>query len=344
MSSHKKDSFGMKKLVYFLFLIIVGCTSDIDILTENYKTVPVITALINPWDSIHTVRVQRSFLIRDKEGAQLQNSDSLYFKQVEVSMIGIKDSQEKFNYNFDKKSVAKDSGNFTGDNHHVFQLNKKLPIQLSGRSAYSSGYADLDYLLLKITINDLDTVISRMLPVYAPVKVYNKPYPNKVVIYGDYVSEFYCHSASRAGSPLINGELEFRFHISESGDNFGYDTVYTYKFGCLSGYRFDSPERLLNKIMMSLDLTRDDINSRVFHTMDLYWTLAEPDYFDFSNVSSYWQGMLDLPYSQVDGMYGLMVTKVDGVLEGLELDRRTMDSLCNGKDYKNLHFKYWGIP
>lgn len=324
-------------------LMFCGCSSEIDILTEEFKTVPVITALINPWDSIHNVRVQRSFIIRDKEGALLQSSDSLYFKQVEVRIIGLNDGQEIFHYNFEKTFIEKDTGDFTGEKHHLFRLNQKLPIHISGESTYSSGYADLDYLELEITIYDLDTVISRMIPVYAPVRVYNQPWPQKIVIYGDYVSEFHCHSASRVGSPLLNGELEFRFHISEFGDGFGYDTVYVYKFGCPTNYRFDSPERLLNKIMMSLDSSKDNIRTRVFHSMDLYWTLAEPDFFDYTNVLAYWEGLIDIPYSQVEGMYGLMVTKVDGLLTGLELDRRTMDSLCNGQEYKHLNFKYWGI-
>ena len=61
----------------FIFLMFgfFSCSSEIDILTEEYKTTPVITALINPWDSVHSVRVQKTFLIRDKDGAKLQESD-----------------------------------------------------------------------------------------------------------------------------------------------------------------------------------------------------------------------------------------------------------------------------
>ncbi len=40
-------------------------------------------------------------------------------------------------------------------------------------------------------------------------------------------------------------------------------------------------------------------------------------------------------------MYGFLVTKVDGILPGLTLAKRTMDSLCDGQGYKYLNFKQW---
>ncbi len=148
-------------------IIFCGCSSDIDILTPDYKTVPVITSLINPWDSIHSVRVQKTFLIRDKDGAKLQDSDSLFFDNVEVSMSGIRNDKEIFSFDFHKKFIDKDTGRFTTNDHHVFQLNRKLklPINLPNQDGDSFGNPDMDYLLLLIKIHDLDTLISRKLPV-----------------------------------------------------------------------------------------------------------------------------------------------------------------------------------
>lgn len=328
----------------FLVILSLGfwcCNSEVDILTDDYQTIPVIIALINPWDSVHSVRVQRSFLIRDKEGAKLQDSDSLFFEQVDVRLSGLVGDQEIFSYNFLKTALDKDTGIFTGVNHHIYQLTQKLPINVSGQSTYSSGRPDIDFLALEVYIYDLDTMISHRIPVYAPVHIYNQPWPYKVVIYGDYLTSFHCNSNSRVGSSLVTGELEFRFNISEFGEGFGYDTVYKYKVVTPPSYRFDKPEKLLNKILMSLDLSRDSIRTRVFHTMDLYWTLTEPAFQEYNRILAYWQGMIDYPYSQIPGMYGFMVTKVDGKLEDLELDMRAMDSLCNGVAYKYLNFRSW---
>ncbi len=325
----------------FLLIGLWNCESEIDILTDEYKTVPIITALINPWDSVHSIRVQRTFLIRDKDGAKLQDSDSLYFNKVDIHLSGIFNGEKKFSYNFEKLFIEKDSGNFTGEGHYIYQLNQKFPISVTGREGYSSGRPNIDYLAIEIYIEDIDTLISRNIPVYAPVHIYNQPQPSRVVIYGDYVSSFHCNSQSNVADVLRTGELEFRFHISEYGDSFGYDTVYTYKFGAAIAYRFDSPERLLNKILMSLDLSRDSVKTRVFHCMDLYWVLTEPAYAEYNQVLAYWQGMIDYPYSQIPGMYGIIITKVDGLLSGLVLEKRAMDSLCDGQDYKHLNFKQW---
>ena len=331
----------LKGFLAFLLLGLFSCSSEIDILTGNYQPIPVITALINPWDSVHSVRVQKTFLIRDKEGAKLQDSDSLYFNDVDVRMVGILGDQEMFSYDFVKKSIDKDSGMFTGKNHHVYQLNDTLPLNLPDQDGDSFGNPDIDYLLLEVDIHDIDTTISRKIPVYSPVMVSNKPRHDELVLYSEYKTKLYSYSQSRMGGRLRAGELEFRFNILEIEGEESYERVFTYKIDTARFYKFRKPELLYNKIMMSLDLSNQNITSRIFKSMDVHWTLAEVSYNEYTSILSFWQGMIDYPYSQIPGMYGMIIAKVSGQMKGIKLAKQTMDSLCYGQAYKHLNFRTW---
>lgn len=319
-------------------LSLIGCTSDIDMLTDKSKTVPVVFALINPWDSVHSIRVQRSFLIRDKEGAKLQDSDSLYFEKVDIRMAGLVDGVERFGYDFEKTFVDKDSGDFTGEGHHVYQLKQKLPIELIGGDELNPGRPDIHFLAFTIYIHDLDTLINHQIPVFSHIIIRNSPISKKIVIYGYKTTSFSLLYRSGIGSrKLYSGQSKFLFHISEYGEGFGYDTVYSYK----GTPNLDKPEFFYNRILMSLQNSPKNVRTRVFHTMDVQWTLTDSSYSEFNRDSKYWQGNLDYPYGQIPGTYGFIVPKIYGELNGLVLDRRTMDTLCNGEKWKHLKFRSW---
>ena len=321
-----------------ILYLIVGCSSDIDILTENNRTTPIVICMLNPWDSVHNVRLQRSFLIRDKEGAKLEDPDSIYFQEADVWITGILNGEEKFSYDFKKVYLEKDSGNFTGSKHHVYRLNQKLPINLDGKDQYFPGRPDIEYLSIKIYIHDLDTLIQHKIPVFTPILVTSTPSTKKVFVYGYETTKFSANYRSLIGNTSLSAsKIVYRFHVSEYGEGFGYDTVYYY-----SGvYKLDKPELLFNRIMMSVDITDERIRTRVFRTMDVYWTLTDMALKDFTNVNSNWVGMLDYPICQITGVFGFISPKIYGELNDLVLDSRSMDSLCNGQKWKHLKFRHW---
>lgn len=334
------DTFRIMRPAFLIVILqfLFGCSSDIDILTEKNRVVPVVFGLINPWDSVHNIRVQRTFLIRDKEGAKLQEPDSLFFQDVDIRISGLVNGEEKFSFNFEKVFVDKDTGNFTGINHHVYRLNQKLPIQLSGVDRFSPGHPDIEYLYISMYIHDLDTLIQHQIPVFSPVLIRNTPLSKKVIVYGNKTTNFspYYISISKQNR-LEAGEIEFRFHISEYGEGFAYDTVY-----CYDGFNdLRKPEFLFNRILMAVRHTQGSIRTRVFHSMDVHWTLTDMAFIEYNRVNKYWTELLDYPYSQIPGVYGFISPKIDGELNGLVLDKRTMDSLCNGEKWKHLKFKSW---
>ncbi len=184
----------------------------------------------------------------------------------------------------------------------------------------------------------MDTLIQHKIPVFSPVLVTSTPSTEKVYLYGYETTKFWGNSRSLVGNSSLSAlEIVFRFHVSEYGEGFGYDTVY-YHPGV---WDLHKPELLFNKIMMSIDITDETIRTRVFHTMDVCWTLTDLALKDYTNVNSNWVGMLDYPISQIPGVYGFISPIINGELKDLVLERRSMDSLCNGQRWKHLKFRHW---
>ena len=100
------------KIILFIFLLSpAACSSEIDIWDEQ-PTMPVVYALINPLDTLHYVRVQRSFIIRKKEDWQNLPPDSLYFSDVEVILYGRKNGENMWVRQFQESIEPKEDGLF----------------------------------------------------------------------------------------------------------------------------------------------------------------------------------------------------------------------------------------
>lgn len=320
----------------------IGCNTEIDILTPNSETIPIVYGLLDPFDSIHSVRIQRSFLISDREGAKLQDPDSLYFNNVEVWIRGIANDETKWVYPLEKSFIDKDSGAFTGENHHVYQLRDTLPIQVLGSSSRVAGRPDIEKIELNIKIADIDVELIQDAPVFSPVVVYGKPSSKVASVYGVSVTQFHSSTKSMDLEARCNfHEAAFNVHIVEITKDGSYEKSIRWHTsnGFSDGYVL-SPERLFNRIMMGL-IGSDSVNARVFKSFDVEITLALRNFGDYQANLSPWEGMIEYPISGIENAFGFFFTKTKGELVGIGLDRRSLDSLCYGSKWKHLKFKHW---
>ncbi|MCK5821407.1 MAG: hypothetical protein KAH17_05960, partial [Bacteroidales bacterium] len=260
----------------------ISCSTEIDILTPNSKTIPIVYGLIDPFDSIHSIRIERSFLIRDKEGAQLNDSDSLYFKNADVWLRGITDNSINWEFKLEKTNVDKDFGLFTGENHHVYQLRDTLPIQVGESTTVSAGEPNIEKIELEIFIPDIEMHLMSEAPIFSPVVVYGKPSSKNASVYGGSITRFYSSTKSLSPGARCNyREAAFTVHIFESTKNGTYPKTikWTTPNGFSDGYTM-SPERLFNRIMMGLS-NSDSVRVRVFKSFDIEITLALRNFGDY---------------------------------------------------------------
>jgi hypothetical protein len=330
----------MRKFLFLVLLILISCESELDILTPDFQSVPIIYAVIDPFDSVQSVRIERTFRIKDKEGAQLQDADSLFYDSVQAWLIGMIKDQEIWRVELKKSFLEKDSGSFTGENHHVYSHVGKLPIKITGATVNRPGIPDVDYLGLVVNITDLDKKISTYATVFSPGIVKNDGWLSKSIrLYGNNPALFTLEAGSLSQNwDYVNAEIRFRVQVIEYSDFGAYPKCIEWRTNPGGEYRMN-PERFCNRIMMGLELS-DSIIVRTLGPIDVEMTLVATTFSSYQYESNF-DGMLDYPSTNIQGAYGLYTTKSKGTLTGLSLDGKSLDSLCNGQKWKHLKFRHW---
>lgn len=331
-----------KYLNSFALLLLYACNTGVDILTPNFQSAPIIYGVTDPFDSVQSVRIQRSFLIRDKNGALLQDPDSLYYDSVQVYLGGLLKDQETWRIELKRTSVEKNIGSFTGANHHIYKHTGKLPVQLKNESSDYPGTPDIEEISLTINILDINKSYYSKSPVFSPVMVLNNGRHSKSIsLYGTNVTVFILYAACGLPGVLYEGnEIRFRAGILEYSDSGVYPKTVEWftSQGFLNGYEM-TPERFYNRLMMGLDLS-DSIEVRVLEDIEVEMTVAAKSFGEYF-YQSQWDGMVDIPFTNIPGAMGVFTTKSKGKLTGLSLDKRSLDSLCYGQKWKHLKFAHW---
>jgi len=120
---------GIRKWLYLslCLLLLSGCNQDFQVHTGHYSSQPVIYALFDPVDTLHTIRIERVF---GAEQAPLQTvliSDSLYFEEVQV-IVKLTDDKGSVKEIITQRvdGQIKDPGLFEGGSHRVYQFSEVL--------------------------------------------------------------------------------------------------------------------------------------------------------------------------------------------------------------------------
>lgn len=124
----------MKKLHVIIGAFCFGialnsCKSDVDI-AGNYKETTVVYGLLNQYDTVQYVRIQKAFLVNDNVLDYTKVPDSSYYKPADLNVV-----IEKLNPNNNNieqtitmtpTTMPKDSGIFAGGNHIIYKTNAAL--------------------------------------------------------------------------------------------------------------------------------------------------------------------------------------------------------------------------
>jgi len=331
--------------VYFLLLtLIMGCSSDLDII-YNQPSVPVIYAVINPLDTIHFIRVQKTFIINTKNDWSNLNSDSLQYHDVEVFLYGKTGDSIMWVEQFSKISMIKEDGFFPAGNYQSFQLDHPLPINFYNPNRYYYGKPDIDSLILEVVISDNDMITRSSAKVLDAGKIIAYRSPKYIYAYGDKPSVFGMPSTGESSGEVFTvsyQQIEFCVHFKQYYEN--YHSIEKISWMTNSGWDgnlyFITPGKLFNR-MRPLLSNSDSILSRRLDSIDI--TIIKPSRFfnDYWYIREYWENSDRPPYSNFDNSYGMFITIAKDKLTGLRLDSQSLDSLCNSINYRDMKFKNW---
>jgi hypothetical protein len=151
----------MKYIVLIVLFFLYSCATDIDP-SEYGHNVPVVYAIINTSDSVHYVRISKTFVGNFPATEMAQNENTLlYTEELDVRLNVLnRGNAIMATYPFHKVFLQKDSTNsfgnevFTLRNHHVYELRDKL---LEGEKLYYE---------LTIIKPDGQRVYSKILPLF----------------------------------------------------------------------------------------------------------------------------------------------------------------------------------
>jgi hypothetical protein len=336
----------MKSHSLAILLILAGCSTALDIL-EEHPTVPVIYSMINPYDTVQYVRVQRTFIIFKNEDWANLNADSLQFLDAEVFLHGKAGDKIKWTEQLIRTSLSKDSGFFPTKDYRIFKLDHSLPIKLSkplGR--YDLGKPDVDSLLLEVKIIDLNMITRASAPVLTPYFLQSEPPGKEIFLFGKTPTRFSLPGGGEDCDPsqqVCYKQIVFKVHYKEYyKTSFAIKEIYwmTTAGWDEQGWYPMTPERLFNRMKMLIP-KNENIITRILDSVDVTITNPSKCFSDFWSVKDYWENTDNPPFSNFDNSYGLFITYNIGTKTGYLLNRQSMDTLCNGYLYKEMKFKNW---
>lgn len=322
-------------ITILLFGILTACSSDLDIIYEH-ETVPVVYAIINPYDSVHYVKVQKTLTINIKDDWNKLNSDSLQFDKVDVYLSGKKDDQIEWTVQFSKTPVVREDGFFPAEGAMAFVYYGCLPIEY--------GRPEQDSLILEVTIHDLNLTTRAAAPILHPAEIINYKSRYSIYVYGSYPSVY---ALSPTGDNYFNSDysvryqqIEFRVHYREIFTD--HEEAKELWWATCEGWDdnayFITPTRLFNPILNGLS----DDETVVYRKLDsIDIALMKPNRF-FDNywmVREYWEDSDRPPYTNFDNSYGMFFTIARDEWTGMQLFWRDLDSLCEGQYYKGMKFR-----
>ncbi len=119
-------------LVSMILLGFASCRNDLVVMAP-YKDIPVVYCILNHKDSVHYLRLEKSFMGKDNAYEMARQTDSIYYPGASVFLERWADGEMKEQAALEQVlSAVRDSGIFTGDPNYLYQSTA----QIRGNSEY----------------------------------------------------------------------------------------------------------------------------------------------------------------------------------------------------------------
>ena len=143
----KSTNFAAMKKIFVLFVIALfglnSCNNDLN-LVAPWKRIPVIYGFLSLGDTAQYIKVEKAFLDPDKNAFDLaQIADSIYFSNIEVSVIRIKTNKKWIlqRVNGNNEGFPKKPGTFANDPNYLYKI-KTSQMELEAGEEYKLEVRD----------------------------------------------------------------------------------------------------------------------------------------------------------------------------------------------------------
>ena len=327
----------------FISLFYISCSEKVDINAEH-KDTPIIYCVLDPSTEYQYVKVNKSFLGKDRATDLAQNSSLLFYNNVKVTLKEIKNGNNTRQWVFDKVEIPKEDGVFATDKNIIYS--KKID--------FGNVNQDAEYELL-VEINDGEnakhTVKSKTKLITGGAFTQPSSANNIASIRnykGDYIYKFY------AGYQTNLYQTVLEFHYLEVRGN---DTVYKTitipsAKSVIVNYRNSELQKSISidyfyKTLVSNIPSTDATVKRLARMpcpIELHLTSVDENYYTYSQVTAPSNGIVqhkptfsNLYCEGGEDAYGLFASR-NNIVQLVKLNKETIDTLERGIYTKNLRF------
>jgi len=318
----------------------MGCSTDFE--TEfGGSTLPVVYSLIDPQDSVHYLRLSRTFKGGDNAFLSARNPDSVAFRDAVVKLEFYTEQGWKYN-EFQFEPVLpfdKAEGIFTNLGDQLFKLEKNL----------FDRFIPGTHLLLNMNIPGYQMISSSYVEHLRPVRItaprkglmtYISLYPpNPIKVHFEDLKHF------------TNYELHVRLNYTNVFSDGSEETAFAEKrylrksSNSLSGRISEiivtiAGDNLFAAIQQEIP-KNPEVKYRRIGCVDFWVFTGSPVFNEYQELNKYASDNAGTPVTNIVNGIGIFALKYHDVRGGYRLDNISKDSLINGRFTKELGFIKW---
>jgi hypothetical protein len=337
----------MKKWIILIGLALGACHNGLEIL-DPARTAPVVYGLISPQDSVHLIRLTRTFLATGNAAEVALLPDSLYFSMAEVSLeIRTPAGLVLERIRMDLVPLEdRDAGHFCTSSNRAFRC---LPFG----PAMASGTKGLTFTLsASVPGSEIAAIAQSRIPVKPSVE------------FPDYLKRFRQIRFSERKPLYIRKQekvytefsINFRYEENRNGAWNPASIIYTRKYapGTKPVTLPDNPAsraQLYDSIFLVGDFLcsfignriKDDpaVSTRRFAGIELAILNADPAFWDYCVSLEYVMDVSDLNFTGLVNAYGIFAAYNKNSYPGFTLDQESLDTLRTNRFTRHLNFVGW---
>lgn len=313
---------------------IVSCENQVDLL-EAGSPVPVVYGVISPDDTLHCIRLTKTFEGSEHPEEQAAIHDSLYFKTLRVYLELRTDIGQVLERLELKPAVYPDrkDGMFSTAPNIIYE---GYPFQI--RQGENMEY----HLLVVIPEFDQAVFASAAIPP-GPGITTNIRSGEKINLYNYFVHP---KSVVVRSNPVFFTEfgIEFRYREKISGEWYLRSFDYSRQYQPGISVSVDSikltPEWVFRRFANEIkDNSR--VTQRRFSSMSVNQKLISPEYGHYLNSFTYSPDLYNHLFTNIVGGKGLFAAFAADSISGILFSEQMLDSLAEGQYTRHLKFPKW---
>jgi len=324
-------------VLYIITVLLAACSNEIDLL-EPAEPIPVVYGIICPDDSVHSVRLSRTFDGSETPEIDARVADSLYFKNAQV-YLELRSSGGKVLERLEmvRSSIDdREPGIFAPSPNIVYQGSNFLIRQGSKETSEITYH-------LAINLPDYDK------SVYSTARIPGDPEISGNIFDYEEISIFNNFSNPKKISISSNEDfasetiIEFFYDNKIDGEWIADSFIYKVDLGPGRGKGFErefSPEWLYGLFANRIP-ENTDVEARRFNCLEITRKLISPEYTYYLATLDYSPDFYTGIFSNIVNGKGLFAAYSKSQIIGITFSDQMMDSLAMGKYTKELGFLRW---